>query len=183
MDPKAALAMYRSKDSVEKLFSSMKSDIGIRPIRTWTENGVYGVLLIAFLAQAMVSVTRNICEPSSSLATKFITDPMQKLTLTTIVGRNGRRTAVFSNFDPVNTTILRTFGLLEGEQAGLSESFGSRKTSSERRWFSGHSNCQFRAVSKSLDETNCQNQGRSLDSYPPANPAGRCASTRSEDPP
>lgn len=34
----------------EKLFSSMKSDIGVRPIRTWTENGAYGVLLIGFLA-------------------------------------------------------------------------------------------------------------------------------------
>jgi len=34
---------YRDKDCVKKLFSSMKSDIGIRPIRTWTDNGVYGV--------------------------------------------------------------------------------------------------------------------------------------------
>jgi transposase len=68
----------------------MKSDIGIRPIRTWTENGVYGVLLIGFLAQALVSVTRFLSKPASSAATKFITDAMQKLTLTVERGSDGR---------------------------------------------------------------------------------------------
>ncbi|MFA6805175.1 MAG: transposase [Candidatus Methanomethylophilaceae archaeon] len=69
MDPLEVRTMYRSKDIAEKLFSSMKSDIGVRPIKTWTENGVYGVLLIGFLAQAMVSVTRILSEPVSSRAT------------------------------------------------------------------------------------------------------------------
>lgn len=55
MDPREARSMYRSKDIVEKLFPSMKSDMGIGPIRTWTENGAYGVILIGFLAQAMAS--------------------------------------------------------------------------------------------------------------------------------
>ena len=34
MDPREARSKYRSNDVVEKLFSSMKSDIGIRSIRT-----------------------------------------------------------------------------------------------------------------------------------------------------
>ena len=50
MDPREARSKYRSKDVVEKLFSSMKSDIGIRPIRAWTDDAVDGVLLIGFLA-------------------------------------------------------------------------------------------------------------------------------------
>ena len=107
--------MYRSKDIVEKLFSSMKSDIGIRPIRTWTENGVYGVLLIGFLAQAMVSVTRFLCEPASGIATKFITDSMQKLTLTVVKGKDGLKRRMYSNFNRLNVDILTTFGFLEGD--------------------------------------------------------------------
>jgi len=112
MDPNEVRSAYRSKDIVEKLFSSMKSDIGIRPIRTWTENGVYGVLLIGFLAQAMVSVTRFLAKPASSTVTKFITNSMQNLTLTAEIGGDGRRRRILSNFDPLNTSILRSFGLI-----------------------------------------------------------------------
>ena len=74
--------MYRDKDCVEKLFSSVKSDIGIRPIRAWTDDGVYGVLLIGFLAQAPIAMTRLLAKPADGKATKFISDAMQKLTLT-----------------------------------------------------------------------------------------------------
>ena len=112
MDPREARKTYRSKDIVEKLFSSMKSDIGIRPIRTWTDNGMYGVLLIGFLAQAMVSVTRFLAKPASSSATKFITRSMEKLTLTAEMGSDSRRRRILSNFDPMNTTVLRAFGVL-----------------------------------------------------------------------
>lgn len=38
LNPYAIRKMYRDKDCVEKLFSSMKSDIGIRPIRAWTDD-------------------------------------------------------------------------------------------------------------------------------------------------
>ena len=116
MDPKEARSVYRAKDIVEKLFSSMKSDIGIRPIRMWTENGVYGVLLIAFLAQAMVSVTRFLTKPASSTATKFITSSMRKLTLTAEQGADGRKRRILSNFDPLNTAVLRSFGVISEAQ-------------------------------------------------------------------
>jgi len=112
MDPREARSIYRDKDVIEKLFSSMKSDIGIRPIRAWTENGVYGVLLIGFLAQALVSVTRLFTKPASSTATKFITDSMQKLTLTVERGADGRERRILSNFNPLNISIMRSFGLL-----------------------------------------------------------------------
>ena len=104
-------SMSRSKDVVEKLFSSMKSDIGIRPIRAWTDDAVDDVLLIGFLAQAMVSVTRFLCEPASSTATKFITDAMQKLTLMVVRRKDGERRFVLSNFTPLNESVLRCYGL------------------------------------------------------------------------
>ena len=111
MDPREARSKYRSKDVVEKLFSSMKSDIGIRPIRTWTDDAVDGVLLIGFLAQAMTSVTRFLCKPAASIATKFITDAMQKLTLTIVNRKDGERRFLLSNFTPLNEAVLRCYGL------------------------------------------------------------------------
>lgn len=111
MDPRETRSKYRSKDVVEKLFSSMKSDIGIRPIRTWTDDAVDGVLLIGFLAQAMTAVTRYLCKPVSSTATKFITDAMQKLTLTVVRRKDGERRFVLSNFNPLNEAILYCYGL------------------------------------------------------------------------
>ena len=114
MDPREARSKYQSKDVVEKLFSSMKSDIGIRPIRTWTDDAVDGVLLIGSLAQGMVSVTRFLCEPASSTATKFITDAMQKLTLTVIRRKDGERRFMLSNVTPLNEAVLGCYGLFSG---------------------------------------------------------------------
>jgi len=96
----------------------MKSDIGICPIRTWTDNGVYGVLLIGFLAQALISVTRLLAKPASGKATKFISDSMQKLTLT--VKHNGMKGTEFliSNFNTMNTSILRAFGMISEAEPG-----------------------------------------------------------------
>ena len=99
------------RKGVEKLFSSMKSDIGNRSIRTWTDDAVDGVLLIGFLAQAMVSVTRFLCEPASLTATKFITDAMQKLTLTVVHRKDGERRFVLFNFNPLNEAVLGCCGL------------------------------------------------------------------------
>jgi len=118
LDPPTIRQKYRDKDCVEKLFSSMKTDIGIRPIRTWTDNGVYGVLLIGFLAQALISVTRILAKPASGKATKFISDSMQKLTLT--VRQNRMRGAEFliSDFNTMNTSILRAFGMISEAEPG-----------------------------------------------------------------
>lgn len=105
--------LYRAVETLgkKKLFSSMKSDIGIRPIRTWTDDAVDGVLLICSLARAMTSVTRFLCEPASSTATRFITDAMQKLTLTVVRRKGGERRFVLSNFTPLNEAVLRCYGL------------------------------------------------------------------------
>lgn len=91
MDPREARSKYQFKDVVEKLFSSMKSYIGIRLIRAWADDAVNGILWIGFLAQAVTSVTRFLCEPAPSTATKFTTDAMQKLTLTMVSRKDSER--------------------------------------------------------------------------------------------
>ena len=53
-----ALQYYREKDSVEKLFNSMKNELHIRPTRCWTQEAINGSILIVFLAQLVVSMLR-----------------------------------------------------------------------------------------------------------------------------
>ncbi len=53
-----ALERYRKKDSIEKIFHSLKNEIEIKPLRVWTENSIRGATLIGFLAQLFVSLVR-----------------------------------------------------------------------------------------------------------------------------
>jgi len=53
-----ALQTYRKKDSIEKIFNSMKNEIEIKPVRVWTEDSIYGALIIGFLAQLFISLIR-----------------------------------------------------------------------------------------------------------------------------
>ncbi len=39
-----AQRIYRSKDAIEKLFHSLKSEIEAKPLRVWSEDAVHGVL-------------------------------------------------------------------------------------------------------------------------------------------
>lgn len=45
-----ALLTYRKKDSIEKIFNSLKNEIEIKPLRVWTDNSIYGALIIGFIA-------------------------------------------------------------------------------------------------------------------------------------
>lgn len=149
MDPREARSKYRSKDMVEKLFSSMKSDIGIRPIITWTDDAVDVVLLTGFLAQSMMSVTRFLCEPASSTATKFITDAIQKLTLTVVRRKNGERRFVLSNFNPLNEVVLDCYGLFSGVPTMQSACRGSIRGAVAKSCETGQDNCQTCRLKKS----------------------------------
>ena len=53
-----ALERYRKKDSIEKIFHSLKNEIEIKPLRVWTEKSMLGAILIGFLAQLFVSLVR-----------------------------------------------------------------------------------------------------------------------------
>lgn len=104
-----ALRLYRSKDAIEKLFHSLKSEVEIKPVRVWTEDAVFGVLLIGFIAQLMISLTRYFVKPVKRMSTKFIIASLQNLTETVVSAGNGLKKRFFSNFNEVNKAILAEF--------------------------------------------------------------------------
>jgi transposase len=101
-----ALQYYREKDSVEKLFNSIKNELHIRPTRCWTQEAIYGSILIVFLAQLVISMLRYKHERLRHVSTKFIMQSLSNFALTVIVGKNGVKNRVFSNFDWINTLVF-----------------------------------------------------------------------------
>ena len=101
-----ALIFYREKDSIEKLFNSIKNEIHIRPTRCWTPEAIYGSILIVFLAQLVISMLRYKHASLRRVSTKFIMQSLKNFALTIIVGKDGRKKRVFSNFDWINTLIF-----------------------------------------------------------------------------
>jgi transposase len=102
-----ALQTYRKKDSIEKIFNSLKNEIEIKPLRVWTDNSIYGALIIGFIAQLFVSLMRYEVAELKHTSTKFIKKSLSDLTVT--VDSWGRKVKryVYSNFDAINTMVLR----------------------------------------------------------------------------
>jgi transposase len=101
-----ALRFYREKDCVEKLFNSMKNEIKLRPTRVWKQDEIYGSVLIVFLAQLVISLLRYKHRSLRRVSTKFIMQSLKNFALTILVGENGRKKRVFSNFDWINTLVF-----------------------------------------------------------------------------
>ena len=100
-----ALERYRKKDSIEKIFHSLKNEIEIKPLRVWTENSIRGAILIVFLAQLFVSLVRYEVPEAKHVATKFIKYSLLNLTVTMMKGKESGHRCLFSNFDALNTAI------------------------------------------------------------------------------
>ena len=101
-----ALIFYREKDCVEKLINSMKNEIHLRPTRVWRQEEIDGSILIAFLAQLVIGMLRYKHTSLRRVSTKFIMQSLKNFALTIIVGKNGVKRRVFSNFDWINTLIF-----------------------------------------------------------------------------
>lgn len=101
-----ALKIYRMKDSIEKIFQSLKNDIDIKPLRVWTTKSLCGAILIGFLAQLVISLMRYDYKELSNIAPKFIKISLMNLTVTVVYEKNRWKNEIFSNFDPLNTLIL-----------------------------------------------------------------------------
>jgi transposase len=101
-----ALQFYREKDCVEKLFNSIKNELHIRPTRCWTQEAIDGSILIVFLAQLVISLLRYKHASLRRVSTKFIMQSLSNFALTIIMGKNGAKNRVFSNFDWINTLIF-----------------------------------------------------------------------------
>lgn len=101
-----ALQTYRKKDSIEKIFNSLKNEIEIKPLRVWSDNSIYGALIIGFIAQLFVSLIRYEFKKLRNISTKFIKNSLMNLTVTVKFRKNEPKRYIFANFDPINKLIL-----------------------------------------------------------------------------
>ena len=100
------LKIYRMKDSIEKVFQSLKNDINIKPLRVWTTKSLCGAILIGFLAQLVISLVRYDYKELSQVAPKFIKISLMNLTVTIEMLENGKKKEIYSNFEEINRLIL-----------------------------------------------------------------------------
>jgi transposase len=99
------LILYREKDSVEKIMNSLKNEINIKPLRVWSDNSIYGALLIGYLAHLIISLIRYDNEDLKNSSTKFIKISLSNLTVTVELLKNDSKRRIYSNFDPINELI------------------------------------------------------------------------------
>lgn len=101
-----ALQTYRKKDSIEKIFNSLKNEIEIKPVRVWSDDSIYGALIIGFLAQLFISLIRFEIKELKNTSTKFIKNSLMNLTVTVNFEINKSKKYIFANFDLINKLIL-----------------------------------------------------------------------------
>lgn len=101
-----ALATYRKKDSIEKLINSLKNEINIRPLRVWSENSMYGAIIIGFLAQLIMSLIKYDHKELKNTSIKFIKISLMNLTVTVEFLPKLAKRRIYANFDPINELIL-----------------------------------------------------------------------------
>ena len=103
---KQALDTYRKKDSIEKIFNSLKNEIEIKPLRVWSNDSIYGAILIGFIAQLFMSLIRYDYDELKHISTKFIKNSLMNLTVTVDFIPRHQKSYIYANFDPINTLIL-----------------------------------------------------------------------------
>ena len=77
-----ALLTYRKKNSIEKIIHSLKNEIEIKPLRMWSDNSIYGALIIGFIAQLFISLIWYEMKDLKNKSTKFIKKSLMNLTVT-----------------------------------------------------------------------------------------------------
>jgi len=100
-----ALKMYRMKDSIEKIFQSMKNDINIKPLRVWSDNSIKGTVLVGFLAQLIILLLRYDYEELKHVSPKFIKISLSNLTVTIEKLAKSTKRRIYSNFELINQLI------------------------------------------------------------------------------
>ena len=101
-----ALKIYRQKDSIEKLINSLKNEIEIKPLRVWSDNSLYGAVLIGFIAQLIMSLIKYDYKELKNTSIKFIKISLMNLTVTVEFLSNKVKREIYANFDPINELIL-----------------------------------------------------------------------------
>jgi transposase len=84
----------------------LKNEIQIKPLRVWSEDSVYGAIILGFIAQLFISLMRYEFEELKHTSTKFIKKSLKNLTLTIKFRINGVKNYIFANFDRINSLIV-----------------------------------------------------------------------------
>jgi transposase len=103
---KETLTIYRLKDSIEKIFNSLKNEIEIKPLRVWSDYSIYGALILGFLAQLIISLIRFDHQELKHTSPKFIKISLMNLTVTVEFRKKAGKRYIYSNFNPVSNLIL-----------------------------------------------------------------------------
>ena len=101
-----ALSIYRKKDSIEKIFHSLKNEINITPLRVWSDDSIRGALIIGYLAQLIISLIRFEHEELKKTSPRFIRNSLSHLTVTVEMGDNIENRYILSNFNPISLCVL-----------------------------------------------------------------------------
>ena len=86
--------------------NSLKNEIEIKPVRVWTDSSIKGALIIGFLAQLFISLSRFESEKLKSFSTTTILNSLKNLTLTIKNSGNGLIEQIISNIDENSKVIL-----------------------------------------------------------------------------
>lgn len=89
-----------------KIFISRRNKIEIKSSRVWTDNSIYGVLLIGFIAQFFVSLTWFEIPELKYTSMKFIKTAISNLTGMIDLWMGEGKKVINSNFDAINIMIL-----------------------------------------------------------------------------
>jgi len=101
-----ALKTYRRKDSLEKIFNSLKNEIEIKPLRVWSDDSIYGAIIIGFFSQLLISLMRYQFIELKHTSTKFIKKSLLNLTVTVDFLENKSKSYIYANFDHINSLVL-----------------------------------------------------------------------------
>ncbi len=107
--PEEILRIYKQRDAAEKLVRNMKEGIELRPVRHWTKYAIIGAILIAFLAEAMVSLTLLPCKNPLVKNVKLLKKYLTNLTVTFVYPPGRFKFAVVSNISPPISEIFGGF--------------------------------------------------------------------------
>jgi transposase len=103
---KQAILTYRKKESIEKIFHSLKNEIEIKPLRVWTDDSIFGAIIIGFIAQLFISLMLYEFTELTHTSTKFIKKSISNLTVTVDSWQRKSKKYIYANFDSINTLIV-----------------------------------------------------------------------------
>lgn len=132
LDAAEALRKYRQRGIVEQTIGSLKKITGIKPIRVWSDHGIEGSMILALLAEAVVSMMRycvgkhykSIDKRSKTdnehlPSTRKIAISLGHLTLTHFRDVHGCFDSKLSNWDELSMAIFEDIHAHEAPEWGL----------------------------------------------------------------